>query len=374
MMLADMGARVIRVERPGGEDDRYVGLKAQNGENFTYPGLARGKKAITLDISRDEGRGVLSDLVSRSDIFLHNFSPGAAKAMKLSYDDLRAFSSTLIYTGISSYGVDGPYAERNGFDPIAQVASGAASLTGFEQQVPLRCGVPWVDYSTGLCAALGTVLALRHRDSTGEGQEVNCALLQTAVSYTAPAIAEAVVAGRMRPRLGNRAPYLGPADLYKCSDGYVYVAPITSRMWRALMTIIGQSDLIARSDLQTDEQRFEQRTIIDPLVEDWMEQRTVREVVFAMESAHIPCGVNRSTDQVADDPQVIAGQMLAYLDLETPGLHRVPVTGLPVRLSKTPGSVASRSPGVGEHNHEIYGQMLGYGLPRIAALQNSGVI
>lgn len=373
-MLADMGAEVIRVERPGGEEDRCLGLKARNGENFTYPGLARNKKAITLDVLSEGGRGVLLDLVARCDVFLHNFSPGAARALKLTYTDIRNQKMDIIYTAISCYGSDGPHADRSGFDPIAQVNSGAASLTGFEHEVPMRSGVPWVDYSTGLCAAFGTVLALRHRDLVGEGQEVNCALLQTAVSYTAPMIAEALVAGKERPRLGNRAPYLGPSDLYKCRDGYVYLAAITQRMWQSLMMLIGRAELIHSPQLQTDEQRFENRAQVDPLIAEWIERHTVQEVLAAMDDAHIPCGIYHSTAQVHDDPQVQAWRMLEYLDLETPGLERVPVSGLPVRLSKSPGAVVSRSPRIGEHNQEIYGRLLGYSVDRIANLHATGAI
>lgn len=374
MILADMGAEVIRVERPGGEEDRHIGLKAANGENYIYPGLARNKKGITLNVMSDAGRGVLYDLVARCDVFLQNFSPGATQAMKLTYEDIRAIKSDIIYTGISCYGADGPYAHRSGFDPIAQVSSGAAALTGFDHEVPLRSGVPWVDYSTGLCAALGTVLALRHRDAVGEGQAVDCALLQTAVSYTAPMIAEAIVGGKERPRLGNRAAYIGPSDLYKCRDGYVYVTTATRGMWQSLMNTIGHPDLAEAPDLRTDEQRFEYRAQVDPLVERWMQQHTIKEAVAILDDARIPCGVYHTTAQVPDNPQVRARRMIEYLDLESPGLERVPVSGHPIRLSKSPVTEFSRPPRIGEHNREIYGGLLDYSDDRIADLQANGVI
>lgn len=374
MMLADMGAEVIRVERPGGEEDRRLGLKAANGENFTYPGLARNKKGITLDVMSSDGRNVLCALVACSDVLLHNFSLAATQAMKLTYEEIRAMKSDIIYTGISCYGADGPDSNRNGFDPIAQVVSGAAALTGFDNQVPLRCGIPWVDYSTGLCAALGTVLALRHRESVGEGQAVDCALLQTAVSYAAPMIAEAIIAGQERPRLGNRAAYLGPSDLYKCRDGYVYVAAVTQAMWQSLMRLIGHQELIDAPHLRTDEQRFAHRAEVDPLVEGWMERHTVTEVVTALDDARIPCGIYQTTAQVPDNPQVQARRMLEYVDLEVPRMERVPVSGLPIRLSKCPNAGVLRPPRVGEHNREIYGRLLKYSAEQIANLQANGAI
>jgi crotonobetainyl-CoA:carnitine CoA-transferase CaiB-like acyl-CoA transferase len=374
MMLADMGAEVIRVERPGGEEDRRIGLQAVNGENFIYPGLARNKRAITLKVETPEGREVLADLVAHCDVLLHNYSPAAAERMGLTYEDIRSMRPDIIYTGISCYGANGPLRNQSGFDPIAQVCSGAAALTGFEHEVPMRSGVPWVDYSTGLCAALGTVLALRHRDACGEGQAVECSLLQTAVSYTAPMIAEAIVAQRQRPRIGNRAPYLGPSDLFKCRDGYIYVAVVTEGMWRSMMTLIGSPELIDSPELRTDLQRFEKRALVDPLVATWMAQRKVEEILPALEKARIPCGVYRTTAEVPQDPQVRECGMLQYLDLQTPGLERVPATGLAVRLSKTPGSIISRPPRIAEHNHEIYDGLLGYSEERIENLRAAGVI
>ncbi|MGH9345780.1 MAG: CaiB/BaiF CoA transferase family protein [Vicinamibacterales bacterium] len=374
MLLADMGADVIRVEPPRGGEDRHIGLRGPHGENFTYTSLARNKRAITLDVSRAEGRDLLRTLVSRTDVFLHNYSPEAVAAFRLTYDDVRAMQPPIIYTGISCYGADGPDAHRTGFDPIAQVGSGAAALTGWEHDPPLRCGVPWVDYATGLCAALGTMLALRHRDATGEGQAVDCALLQTAVSCTAPMVAEAVVAGRERPRLGNRAAYLGPADLYRCVDGYVYVAPVTRAAWRALTGLVGRPDLASAEDLATDEQRFEHRARVDPIVAHWMASRTTGAAVRDLEAARIPCGVCRKPAEVADDPQVQARRMLEYVDLDAPGVRRVPVGGIPVRLSKTPGRIVRRPPRIGEHNDEVYVGWLGLDRRDLAALATDGVV
>ena len=207
MLLASMGADVIRVEGPGGDEDRRLGLTASNGENLTYPCLGRNKRGITLDLSgRAPARSILADLVARCDVLLHNFSPGAVRALGLTYEEVRRLKPDVIYTGISCYGADGPYANRRGFDPMARMSSGAAAVTGPEGHPPVRAGVPWADYATGLCATLGTVLALRHRDVTGEGQAVDCSLLKTAVSFMAPVIAEALVTGIERPRLGNRPP------------------------------------------------------------------------------------------------------------------------------------------------------------------------
>jgi crotonobetainyl-CoA:carnitine CoA-transferase CaiB-like acyl-CoA transferase len=377
MMLADMGAEVIRIDRPGGEEDRSVGLKASNGENMSYPSYARNKKAITLDLlNKDnaQAKEVLSDLVKKSDVVVQNFSPGAIRIFNLEYEDFKAMKEDIIYAGISCYGSDGPYHDRNGFDQIAQCFSGAVYLSGLEEHGPMRSGLPWVDYSTALCTTIGVLLALRHRDKTGEGQAVDCALLQTAMSFMGPMIAEAEVLGRERPQIGNRSAYFGPTDLYECKDGHVYIATTMEGMWVRLMKLIGHEELLDDPDCKTDMDRFENRDRIDPYVKEWMKKHTKDEVVAAMEENRIPCGIANRTSEVADDPHVKFRKMLEYTDLEEPGLNEVPICGMPVRLSKSPGSVETRAPKVGEHNQHFYVDVLGYSQEKIENLTAAGVI
>ncbi|MFC1896773.1 CaiB/BaiF CoA transferase family protein [Thermodesulfobacteriota bacterium] len=375
MILADMGAEVIRVERPQGEEDRTFGLTGPHGENMSYASYARNKRAITLDLFvGDESRDVLRDLVEHTDVVLHNYSPAAANAMGLTYENLRSIKADIVYTAVSCYGVDGPYAKRIGFDPIAQALSGAAYLNGFAHDPPLRSQLPWVDYSTALSATIGTLLALRHRDRTGEGQAVDCALLQTAVSFTAPMIAEALVLGRERPRTGNRSVYIGPSDMFRCKDGYVYVSIVLDAMWKRLMKVVGHEELIDDPDFSTDLKRFENRHRVDPLVAEWIERHTVEEVLQAMESARIPCSPCKRTTEVASDPHVTARKMLEYSDLEYAGLESVPISGNPINMTRTPPQIRHRAPRVGEHNDEIYGGLLGYDAEKLTQLRKKSII
>ena len=377
MMLADMGAKVIRIDRPGGEEDRTTGLIGPNGQNVTYPSYARNKKGITLNLmdKKDKkSRKVLADLVKISDVVLYNFSPYAAKLMGLTYEELKAIKPDIIVTTVSCYGNDGPYANRIGFDFMAQAMSGAMALGGFPGIPPQRSHLPFADFSTALMATIGTLLALRHRDQTGEGQMLDLALLQTAVSFTSPQIAEAEALGRLRPRVGNRAPYLGPSDLYECKDGYDFIATIMDTLWRRLAKAIGHAELIDDPDLDNDLQRFENRDKIDPLVAEWTAQRTVDEVIAAMTDARIPCAKYLELDEVSKDPHVQARNMIEYIDMEEPGLENLPICGIPIKLSKTPGSVETRAPRVGEHNGYIYGDLLGYTASFIAELKDQEVI
>jgi len=374
-ILADLGAEVIRVERPGGAEDRSVGRKAANGENFVYPGLGRNKKAVSLELAAGvEARVVLADLVRRADVFLHSLTPSVARAGRLGYEDVRALRPDIVYTGVTCFGPRGEEADRPGFDPIAQCISGAASLNGFDHEPPLRAAVPWVDYSTGLALAVGVLAALRHRERTGEGQEVTASLFGTAVSFVAPMAAEAFISGEKRLRLGNRAPYTGPSDLYRCRDGYVFVSAATDGMWRALATTIGHAELLDDPGLRTNEQRFQRRGEVDALVAQWMADRNVAEVERTMAEKRIPCGRCQEPDDLPHDQHVALNGMLEWVDLEAPGLERVPVTGTPMRLAATPGSVRSRAPRPGEHNREIYGDLLGYDEARMAALAAAGII
>ena len=375
MLLADMGAEVIRVERPGGEEDRTVGLTGPHGQNLSYPSYARNKKGITLNLLNNvRSREILTDLVGHCDVVIHSFSPEAAGLMGLTYDELKKIKADIILTAISCFGSSGPYANRIGFDFIAQAMSGAMKLGGFPDKPPQRAYMLPMDYGTGLAAAFGTMIALRHRDQTGEGQMVDLSLLQTALAFVTPQIAEAEVLGKLRPMIENRAAYVGPTDLYRCKDGYVFIATIMNSLWRRLARIIGHEELIEDPELQTDIQRYEHRHRIDPLVETWAAGHTISEVMGKLEKARIPCGPVRNLNEVADDPHVRSENMIEYVDMEEPGLERLPVSGIQAKLSKTPGRVVTRAPNVGEHNNEVYRDLLGYSKALLNELRETGVI
>ncbi len=375
MLLADMGAEVIRIDRPGGEEDRTYGLTAGNNENLIFACYARNKKGITLNLFGDhQVREILADLVKKSDVVLHSFPPDAAKAAGLTYESLAATNPGIIVTAISSFGITGPYANKGGFDFIVQAMSGAMKIGGFPDKPPVRAFMNPMDHGTGAVAAFGTLAALRHRDQTGEGQLVDLSLFQTALTYVMPMIAEAEVLGRVRPVIGNRSAYLGPTDLYACRDGYVFIASVMNSLWRRLARLIGHEELIDDPHLQTDMARYEHRDRIDPLVAEWMAGHTVAEAMEKLEKARIPCGPLRGTDEVLNDPHIQSEKMVEYVDMEVPGLAKVPMTGISAKLSKTPGDIRLRPPRVGEHNREIYQGLLGYPTEVLSSLKGKGLI
>lgn len=361
MLLADMGADVIRIDRPGGEEDRTVGLTGSHGENMSYPAYARNKKGITLNLFKGgKAQKVFTDLVKKTDVIIHNFAPEAARMAGLTYEDLKKIKSDIILVSMSCFGSTGPYADRTGFDFVAQAMSGAMKMGGYPDKDPIRAFINPMDFGTGTAAAFGTMVALRHRDKTGEGQVIDMALLQTAVNYAASSIAETDVLGIPKPIIGNRAPYVGPTDLYKCKDGYIFVAVIMNSMWKRMAKVIGIEHMIGDPELNTDYDRYLQRERIDPLVKDWMAQRTKAEIIAVMEENRIPCGPLMNLDEISKDPHIQSERMLEYSDLEIPDLDRVPIPGIHVRMSKTPGEIVMRAPRVGEHNQEIYKDLLGY--------------
>ncbi len=375
MLLSDMGAEVIRVERPGGEEDRTTGLTSSEGENMSFPTYGRNKKGITLNLMQGaKAQEVLADLVKHVDVVIHNFTPKAAEMMGLSYDILKRIKADIILTSISCFGSKGPYANRTGFDFIAQAMSGAMKTGGFPDSPPIRSFINPMDHGTGLAGAFGTLLALRHRDQTGEGQKVDLSLLQTALSFVAPCIAETEILGKPRPIIGNRAAYMGPSDLYKCKDGYVFIATIMNSLWRRLVKVIGHEELLNDPELTNDLSRYEARERIDPLVEEWTAQHTKKEIVEILEEARIPCGPMLDLDEVTSDPHVQATRMIEYTDLEAPGFDKVPGGGVLARLSETPGRVVTRAPRVGEHNQEIYQGLLNYDNDLLELLEREQVI
>lgn len=377
MILADMGAEVIRVDRPGGEEDRTHSLIGPDGNNLSFPSYARNKKGITLNVAgkSPEAAEILSALIRQCDVVIHNFTPAAAEAMGLGYERLCAVKPDIILTAISCFGSEGPYRDRAGFDFIAQAMSGSMNCGGFPDKPPIRAFFNPMDYGTALAAAVGTLLALRHRDKTGEGQMVDLALLRTALSFTAPIIAEKEVLGRDRPMIANRAPYLTTTDLFECKDGnYVFIASIMNSIWKRLARLIGHEELLNDPELYNDLSRFEHRDKIDPLVAAWIKKRTMEEVLNEMDAAHIPCSPYYTLSQVPQDPHVQATDMLPRVDMEVPGLKPLPVSPIPMKLSKTPGRIETRAPRPGEHNAEIYGQLLGFEKDKLEELAKKGII
>lgn len=371
LLLASMGAEVIRVERPGGEADRSMGLMAPNGESFYMLTMARNKKAITLDVRNPKGKEILKSLVKRSDVVIDNFSPQAKKEMGLDYASLRRINPRIIAASVSGFGQFGPYSQRRCFDPIAQAMSGSMSVTGFPGGPPTRASAPYVDMAAGMYAALGIALCLYHRDKTGLGQEVDVSLLDTAVSFVGHYLSEHLVMGEPQEPVGNHSRYCA-ANLYQAKDGWVFLSLLTDGIWRRFLRASGMHRLEHEPRFKDDMSRYRNRDTLDPLVAQWVAELTVAEVLELLDREGVPCGPVKSIAEAAEDPQVWAREML--VQVEHPGFGKFPLPGLPLKLSQTPGDVNTAAPTVGAHNEEVYCGLLGYTEQQLEQLRVQQVI
>ena len=373
MMLGDLGAEVIRIEEPEGAPDRTWGQCGPDGENVLFKIVGRNKKSITLRINSPEGREVFQDLVKRSDIVLHNYTPGAPIAKEVSYETLKEINGSIIVAALSGYGQYGPDAEKPGFDGVAQARAGNMIFTGFPGEDPIKTGMPFIDVGTGLFTAMAVLTALYHRNKTGQGQAVDVSLFDTAAFFTQSvgALLLYELTGEIRKQIGNRG-FHSYNTCQQAKDGWVVLSVVTNSIWRRFVKKIGRPDMAGDPRFGSDTDRFHNVGLIDEVVKEWIATRTVAEVMQACEEARVPCGPVQTVDKLLTDPQVLARDMV--LPLDYPGLGTVHVPGNPMKLSLTPGGIQGPSPALGAHNEEVYSDLLGLSPEQVALLKAKGVV
>ena len=374
LLLADMGAEVIRVERPGGEADRELGPFAPNGESIVYGILmARNKKGITLNTRSEKGREILRELVKRADIVVENYGVEGKKIMGLEYESLSEINPNIILVSISGFGSFGPYATKLCFDAVAQGMSGGMSYTGFPGNPPTRASVAHVDFGSAIYGALGAMFALYHRERTGKGQMVDVALFDAAVSFVAGmgVAAEYKLLHHKRPQIGNNSFY-NFSNTYKARDGWLFIYTLGNSIWKRLVKAIDREDLAQDPRFKTDMTRWQNRDVLDPIISEWVSRHSVSEVIGLLEEARVPCGPVNDISAVVDDPHVRARK--AIEDVDFPGVGPVPLSGIVAKLSKTPGKIEKRASLVGEHNEEIYCQFLNFSTEELQHLKEKGVV
>jgi crotonobetainyl-CoA:carnitine CoA-transferase CaiB-like acyl-CoA transferase len=358
-LLADLGAEVVRVERPEGEPDRNRGPLTADGRSIYFITLNRNKKAITLDLTSPRGREILEGLARWADVLVHNQPAERAREMGLDYERLTAVNPRLIYLAVSGFGTSGPYARNFAFDPVVQSMIGAAAMTG-AQESPMLSHIPYIDFGTALYGALGVMAALLQRASTGRGQQIDLPLLGTGVSLVAAygVFAEYALNGVARRAVGNDMIY-GLGGLYKCADGELSIAVVGDALFRRLCRVIGHPEMLDDARLRTDILRYENRAIINDAIATWLAGRTVAESRTALADAGVPSGEVNTVAQAYAHPQVAALGIVR--SLEQPEVGAVPVGGMPMRLGNAQWAEAAPAPGLGEHNEEIYDSIFGAG-------------
>jgi crotonobetainyl-CoA:carnitine CoA-transferase CaiB-like acyl-CoA transferase len=371
MLLADMGADVIRVDRRQGSEDRYVAPVAKSGDGTLFLTLNRNKRSLSLDAGRPQATEIIRRLVSRTDVVVANLPIDVLKKMGLDYDTLRATKPDIILARISTFGPDGPYARRVGFDTVAQAMSGAMSLTGFPG-APVRDIVSFEDYGTALHAAFGVMVALYHRAQTGRGQLVDASLLSTGITFMQSLLAERSVLDIEHRQTGNTSFHTAPADTYRTRDGWIVVSVIGSEMFARWTRLVGREDLLTDPCFADDLSRADHQHVIAEIMNAWLATRATVQAAEEFEAARIPAGPVLDLGQVLEDPQVKARELLKYM--EYPGAPKpVPMADTAVRLSATRGGVRHRAPMLGEHTDEVLGE-LGYSTSDITALRQGEVV
>ena len=352
MVLADMGADVIKVEKPnGGDDNRRMAPPFIKDWSAGFLAVNRNKRSIALDLRGEGGRGVFRRLVEEADAVVENFRPGVMERLGLGYEELKNIKPRLVYCTISGFGSTGPASNRGGFDLVAQGVSGLMSITGHPNSPPAKVGVPVTDLTAGLFAANGIMAAYIHALKTGEGQMVDTSLMEAGVAYTVWESSVYFAEGEIPGPLGSAHRMSAPYQALRTKDGYLNLGAATQPTWEQLCRAIGREDLVEDDRFRAPWDRKAREEELAALLEETFSTQDTEQWLELLDNAGVVAGPIYNMEQVYRDPQVLARDML--VDTEDPELGTIHNIGVPVKLSATPGSIRRRAPALGEHSAEI---------------------
>jgi crotonobetainyl-CoA:carnitine CoA-transferase CaiB-like acyl-CoA transferase len=370
MLLADLGADVIKVEKmPGGDDTRAMNRPSVNGESAAFMAMNRNKRGIALNLKLPAARDALKRMAAQVDVLTENYRKGTMEKLGLGYDALKAINPALIYCSISGYGRTGPYADKGGFDLVAQGMSGLMAITGEPGRPPVKSGNPICDINGGILAALGIVSAYVHRVKSGEGQLVDTSLFEAGIQQTYWQSAIFFATGQSPGPIGSSHLLSAPYQAFRARDGWLTIGGANQPNWERLARVLDAPEWLADERFRTNSDRMKNLDALVPLVNAKLEQRTVREWIERLEVEGVPCGPINSIGEMLGDPQTKARDMV--VELEHPKAGRTRALGLPIKLSATPGAIRRPAPTYGQHTREVLAEF-GFTAGEIEALVASG--
>lgn len=373
MLLADMGADVVKVEPPGrGEMTRKMGFAAAKGDDSAaFLAINRNKRSVTIDLKSADGQDLFKKLACKADVIVENFRPGVTHRLGMDFTTIHALNPQLVYGSISGFGQTGPHSSRAGFDLIAQGMAGVMSVTGEPGGEPVKSGVPLSDLAAGMYCALGVLNALFARERTGEGQHVDTSLFEAALSFGVWETAELWATGRIPQPFGSAHRLTAPYQALRTADGYITVGANNPRLWIRLCETINRTELINDPRFVDNDARMTNRLELQGELEQTLMSETTGTWVHRFEEAGFPAGPIYNYQQVFEDPHTIERRMLE--EYEHPVAGTVKVLGIPVKLSATPGSIRLPAPLIGEHSEDVFRE-LGLSTERLQQLRDEGVI
>ncbi len=368
-LMADHGAEVIKIEPPKiGDAMRAWG----QGIPLWFSVVARNKKSITLNLREKEGQDIVRKLVAKSDFLLENFRPGTLEKWNLGWDELHAINEALIMIRVSGYGQTGPYASRAGYGGIGEAMGGMRYIAGEPDRPPSRAGISIGDSLAATYACLGALMALNHRHNTGQGQVVDSAIYEAVLAMMESTVTEYTVANHIRERTGSILPKIAPSNVYPTKDGSVLVAGNQNSVWTRMAAMMGVPELGDDPRYNSHMARGERQEELDIMIGEWTQQRTSNEVLDLCEEHGVPAGNMYRAPEMLDDPQFQARN--ALVELDHPEHENFVMQNVAPKLSETPGKIEWVGPELGEHNEQIYGELLGMDSVARADLEDRGII
>jgi len=370
MLLADLGANVVKIEPPSGDSTRQM-PGAVGSDSPSFNAVNRGKRSIVVNLKAREGREIFLRLAAASDILIENYRPGVMAALGLDYAAVSALNARIIYTSISGYGQTGPHAHKGGFDLVAQGVSGIMSITGEPGGAPVKAGVPLTDLGAGLFALVGILAALHARERTGLGQHVDTSLVDAGVALSVWEATEFFSGRGVPAALGSAHRMNAPYQAIRCADGYITIGAANERLFRRLCDVLGHPEWAAMPEFADNASRVRNRAALAELIESVLRDRPCAHWLALFEANDFPCGPINDYAAVFADPQVQAREMIVNVD--HPTLGTVQALGSPIKMSATPPDPSRRAPLLGEHTDEVLRQA-GFSQDEIDRLRSDGAI